>query len=76
MPIDQKTLHSLIAEKFPHAHIEIIDLAGDNDHYSIKITDKIFAHKSRIEQHKMVNSALKEHLGTTLHALQIKTFSN
>ena len=33
-----------------------------------------FKNKTRIEQHKMVNNALKEHLGMSLHALQIKTF--
>jgi stress-induced morphogen len=75
MPIKQNELLSLIKDKFPTAKIEIIDLVGDNDHYSVKIIDKIFDGKSRIEQHKMVNLALKDHLGTTLHALQIKTSS-
>lgn len=73
MPIDQTILHDLIKQSFPSAQIEIIDLVGDNDHYSVKITDKIFAGKSRVEQHKTVNNALKDCLGTTLHALQIKT---
>jgi stress-induced morphogen len=73
MPISQDNLHNLIAKAFPEAKIEIIDLAGDNDHYSVKITDKIFEGKNRVEQHKMVNLALKNYLGTTLHALQIKT---
>lgn len=76
MAILQKELEKILSEKFPKARIELIDLAGDNDHYSVKITDKIFAGKSRVEQHKMVNSALKEILGNRLHALQIKTFAN
>ena len=76
MPIAKDKLEQLLAQKFPDAQIEIIDLAGDNDHYSLKIIDKIFAGKSRVEQHKMVNIALKEILGGTLHALQIKTSSN
>lgn len=73
MPIEQKKLHYLISQSFPNAQIEIIDLVGDSDHYSVKIIDKIFAGKSRVEQHKMVNNALKDCLGGTLHALQIKT---
>jgi stress-induced morphogen len=76
MPIAQKDLHRLLSEKFPAAQIDITDLAGDDDHYSVHIIDKIFASKSRVEQHKMVNIALKEILGGTLHALQIKTSSN
>jgi len=76
MPIAKDKLEKLILEKFPDAQIEVIDLVGDQDHYSLKIVDKIFAGKSRVEQHKMVNIALKEILGGTLHALQIKTSSN
>lgn len=75
MPIPKDKLEQLVLEKFPDAQIEVIDLVGDQDHYSLKITDKIFAGKSRVEQHKMVNIALKEILGGTLHALQIKTSS-
>ncbi|MFT6331727.1 MAG: stress-induced morphogen [Lentimonas sp.] len=76
MAIKQENLEKLIKESFPEAKIEIIDLAGDDDHYSVTITDSSFAGKSRIAQHKMVNSALKDHLGTTLHAMQLKTLSN
>ena len=75
MPISQNNLYSLIHKSFPDAKIEIIDLVGDNNHYSVKITDKIFAGKSKIEQHKMVNKALKGYLGNILHAMQLKTAS-
>lgn len=73
MSIAQQELHNLLAKKFPDAKIEITDLVGDSDHYSVQIFDNIFAGKSRVEQHKIVNEALKGILGTTLHALQIKT---
>ena len=76
MAILQQKLEKILSEKFPEAQIEVTDLVGDNDHYSVKIVDKVFAGKSRVEQHKMVNSALKEILGNTLHALQIKTSAN
>jgi stress-induced morphogen len=75
MPISQSDLHSLIHKSFPEAKIEIVDLVGDNNHYSVKITDKIFAGKSKIEQHKMVNKALEGYLGDILHAMQLKTAS-
>lgn len=54
------------------AEILLEDLAGDNDHWKITVTSKQFAGKSRIEQHRMVMSALKG-MGTTLHALSITT---
>lgn len=73
MPITQNDLHDLIQQAFPDAKIKILDLAGDNDHYSVEIIDKSFAGKSRIEQHKMVNSALRGYIGDTLHAMQLRT---
>ncbi len=73
MPIAKDKLEKLLAEKFPEGKIEVIDLVGDDDHYSVKIIDKIFTGKSRVEQHKMVNIALKEILGGALHAMQLKT---
>jgi len=73
MPIAKTELEKLLHENFPSAQIEVIALVDDNNHYSVKIIDKIFTGKTRIEQHKMVNSALKEILGDVLHAMQLKT---
>jgi stress-induced morphogen len=73
MAISKNDLHDLIIKSFPNAQIEIIDLAGDDNHYSVKIIDQSFAGKSRIAQHKMVNEALKGYLGDILHAMQLKT---
>ncbi len=74
MPIPQKTLESILKNHFPEAEITIVDLAGDDDHYSVTIKDKSFNGKSRIEQHKIVNNALKSELMSgVLHAMQLKT---
>lgn len=75
MPIAQEDLRSIIAKSFPDAKIEIVDLAGDDDHYSVTIIDKSFAGKSRVAQHKMVNKALSGYLGDILHAMQLKTLA-
>lgn len=45
MPITQTDLNSLIKKSFPEAKIEIIDLAGDDDHYSVTIIDNLFLRK-------------------------------
>ena len=50
MAISAEKIKELIRKKFPHADIEIIDTAGDSNHYSATITTHEFRGKSRIEQ--------------------------
>ena len=73
MAIIKSELEHIIRESFPNATIEIIDLVGDEDHYSLSIIDKSFDGLPLIKQHKMVKEALKEVLSTKLHAITIKT---
>ena len=73
MAMDLKEIEALIKEALPDAIIEIQDLAGDNNHYSVTITSSNFSGKSKIEQHKMVYNSLKGKMGNELHALAIKT---
>ncbi len=76
MPIAKKDLEKILQESFPKAQIEVVALVDDNNHYSVKIIDEIFTGKSRVQQHKMVNNALKDILGDVLHAMQLKTSSS
>lgn len=76
MAIAQDKLEEILQEKFPNAQIKIVALVNDGDHYSVEIIDKIFANKTRVQQHKIVNEALKEILGGRLHAMQLKTSAN
>ena len=73
MPLPLNDIKKLITESIPDAIIEIEDLMGDNNHYSAKITSKIFNGKSKIEQHKLVYKSLKGKMGNELHALSITT---
>ena len=66
-------IESMVQKALPDATIELKDLAGDNDHFSITVTSGLFEGKTRVQQHKMVFDALGGGMGTTLHALQIKT---
>jgi len=74
MAISKETLNDLLSKEFSGADIEITDLAGDGDHYMVKITSELFTGKTKIAQHRMVNEALKGCLGGSLHALSIKTY--
>lgn len=73
MPLSSDRLTRFILDAFPDANVEIQDLVGDKDHYAATITSQAFIGKSRIEQHQMVYDALQGHMGTTLHALSLKT---
>lgn len=73
MAINQQDLEAILKKAFPDSQLELVDLVGDQDHYSVKIIDKVFCDKTRVQQHKLVNHALKDLLKDQLHALQIKT---
>jgi len=73
MAISKAELEQVVRSSFPDASIEIQDLAGDGDHYSLYIKDKIFESLPLVKQHKLVKDALKEILNTKLHAITIKT---
>lgn len=70
MVIAIRELERIIKQSFPGADIEIHDLAGDGDHYHLKITSRCFLGKTKIEQHRMVYKALE---GESIHALQLET---
>ena len=73
MPIEQKKLEKLIAEKFPGSKILVEDLAGDNNHYSVTIESSKFNGLSRIQQHQLVYQSLDGLMDAELHAMQLKT---
>lgn len=70
MSISESELRNLLEVSFPEAEITIQDLAGDNDHWSTTVICSSFEGKNRIEQHRMVQEAVKEY---DIHALQITT---
>ena len=71
MPANE--IEKLLAEAFPGSMITLIDLAGDNDHYELKIVSEQFRGKSRVAQHQMVYDAFKGKMGGELHALALST---
>ena len=73
MPIEQKKLENLIADKFPDSKILVEDIAGDNNHYSVTIESSKFNGLSRIQQHQLVYQSLDGLMDAELHAMQLKT---
>lgn len=73
MAMDAKNIESLIREAFPDAKIDLRDTAGDGDHWAATIVSEQFRGKSRVQQHRLVNAALKGKMGGELHALALQT---
>jgi BolA protein len=42
-------------------------------HFRVKVVAKVFRGQSRVAQHRMVNAALADLLGTRVHALAIES---
>jgi stress-induced morphogen len=64
---------NLIREGIDGAEVEIIDLAGDGDHYKAVVVAEAFRGVPRVKQHQMVYAALKGRMGGELHALALET---
>lgn len=73
MAMSATEIETYIREAFPDAQVDLVDLAGDNDHWQVTVLSGAFEGKSRVQQHKMVFDALQGHMGGTLHALSVKT---
>lgn len=73
MAMEADDIIAMIKAALEDAEVELIDLAGDGDHYKAIVTSKAFAGKSRIQQHQMVYAALKGNMGGVLHALALET---
>lgn len=72
MPMSAEDITSKVRTAIPDAVVELVDLAGDNDHWQITVTSAAFQGKPRVAQHRMVMEAI-DGMGTTLHALSVTT---
>ena len=73
MAMPASEIEALIRAGIPDAHIDITDLAGDDNHFAAKVTSATFTGLSRVRQHQAVYAALGGRMGGELHALQLTT---
>ena len=73
MAMTAAEIEELILKSFPDAKVTIDDLRGDGDHYAAKIISEQFRGLTRVQQHKMVYSAMDGKMGNELHALALNT---
>jgi stress-induced morphogen len=73
MAMPGEDIAQMITDAMPGASVEMIDLAGDNDHWKAVIIWNGFAGMPRVRQHQAVYAALKGKMGGELHALALET---
>jgi stress-induced morphogen len=73
MAMDAREIERLIKASIPDAQVMVRDLVGDGDHYAATVLSEVFRGKSRVQQHQLVYSALKDQVGGILHALALQT---
>jgi len=65
-----------LSKALPVTLVETQDLTGGGDHWQLIIVSSAFEGKGLLEQHRIVNEALKEPLADQrIHALALKTYS-
>ena len=73
MAMEAAEIEALIQQGIPDARIEIVDLAGDGDHYEARVVAESFRGLPRVRQHQRVYQSLGGRMGTELHALRLVT---
>ncbi|HEY2476492.1 MAG TPA: BolA/IbaG family iron-sulfur metabolism protein [Candidatus Cybelea sp.] len=72
--IDYDSLAGLIVAKLPDAQVSIHDRTGTMDHFNVTVRSQAFRGQARIDQHRLVLSALKAALADgRIHAVELKT---
>ena len=73
MPMAAAEIETLIRQAIPDARVEIVDLAGDGDHYEARVVSESFRGQPRVKQHQRVYASLGGRMGNELHALKLST---
>lgn len=73
MAMEAAEIERLIKEGIADAKVDVTDLAGDGDHYAVRVESREFHGKPLVSQHQLVYAALGGRMGEALHALQIHT---
>jgi stress-induced morphogen len=73
--ISPDEVRNQLANAFPGAEIEVVDLTGTRDHYQARVVSVAFAGKSPVEQHQLVYRALAGAMEGPIHALALRTYT-
>ena len=63
-----------LQKAYPQGTVDVTDLTGTHDHYSVYVCSSQFEGQSRIQRHKSVMAVFDEELKSgEVHALTIRT---
>lgn len=75
----QETIEKKLQNEFNPYHLEVLNESykhnvppGAESHFKVVIVSDLFAEKSLVEQHQMVNRVLADDLAGPIHALSIQ----
>jgi stress-induced morphogen len=72
--IQPDEINALVQAAIPDAEVSAEDFTGTGDHFQVTVISSVFQGKTLIDQHRLVQQALKAALDDgRLHAVQIKT---
>ena len=71
----KEDIKNRLVKLFPNGQIKIIDMTMEGNHFSVTIISDLFKGLSLIERHKLIYQEFQEEITTSIHALQIKTFT-
>lgn len=74
--INPSQVVAMIQAGLPDAKVQVDDLTGGGDHYQAIVVSSEFEGKTRVKQHQLVYSTLKDAMATeAIHALGLKTYT-
>ena len=74
--ITAEEIKATLSQALPISLVETQDLTGGGDHWQLIVVSPAFEGKGLIDQHRLVNEALKVPMDDQrIHALSLKTFS-
>ena len=79
----RQRLEERLRDQFAPVHLEIVDesalhaghagAAAGGGHFQVRIVSAAFDGKSLLDQHRLVNAALRDMIGGEVHALGLQT---
>jgi stress-induced morphogen len=71
---DLEEIRGMIERALPGAEVEVVDETGTGDHLRAVVSAPQFRGLSRIDQHRLVKTAVQERMDDgSIHALSVKT---
>lgn len=68
-------LKKVIEEAVPGAEVQILDPQNDGTHLQAVVVSESFEGISLLNRHRQVMSAAEKYFSTSLHALEVKTYT-